>query len=270
MSVWLAGGEACLNLTTSRGMAKVGFNCTLGFPGAPHSLLPPPPPSPPSPLHQPRHRGPAERERNRQRAARHQAAQKLATGPAPTVSSPSLVTASVNNISSSVTSEVFSSVKKCDQCDYSNDTEKGLNQHIRMKHKIAQIDGLEDSDLETPKKPDESKSKTDKVNVKEPEVLEDPSEVTVTVKEVSKIFKITVKESIKDRIDEELESLGNDNITEFRVQPEHNNFSVKVSCREFDKSFTASSAVGLLKSFPWPDGFNVTSSEPTTYLAKNP
>ena len=200
MSVRLAGGEACLNLTTRRGMAKVGFNCTLGFPGAPYSLPPPPPPSPTPPPHQPRHRGPAERERNHQRAARHQAAQKLATGPAPTVSSPSLVTASVNIISSSVISEVVSTVNKCDQCDYSNDTEKGLNQHIRMKHKISQIDGLEDSDLETPKKPDESKSKANNINGKEPEVLEDPSEVTVTVKEVSKIFKITVKESIKDRI----------------------------------------------------------------------
>ena len=52
-----------------------------------------------------------------------------------------------------------------------------------MKHKIAQIDGLEDSDPESPNESD-VKSKTDKVNVKEPEVLEDPSEVTVTVKEV--------------------------------------------------------------------------------------
>ena len=40
MSVWLAGGEACLNLTTIRGMAKVRFNCTFGFPGAPIPSFP--------------------------------------------------------------------------------------------------------------------------------------------------------------------------------------------------------------------------------------
>ena len=82
-------------------------------------------------------------------------------------------------------SETSSSVKKCDQCEYSNDTEKGLNQHIRMKHKIAQIDGLEDSDPESPNESD-VKSKTDKVNVIETEAQTDPSDVTVTVKKVSK------------------------------------------------------------------------------------
>ena len=84
ISVWLGGGEACLNLTTSHGIAKVGFNCTLGLPGASHSHPPPPSSSPPPPPHQPRHRGPSQRERNRQRAALHQAAQKLAAGPAST------------------------------------------------------------------------------------------------------------------------------------------------------------------------------------------
>ena len=74
--------------------------------------------------------------------------------------------------------------KKCDSCDQSNDGEKELNQHIIIKHKIAQVDSCEDSDLETPKKPDESQSKIDRVNVKEPEVLPDLSDVTVTVKEV--------------------------------------------------------------------------------------
>ena len=54
-------------------------------------------------------------------------------------------------------------VKKCDQCDYSNETEKGLNQHIRMKHKITQLDGLEDSIVETYKRPEvkERESQTD-------------------------------------------------------------------------------------------------------------
>jgi hypothetical protein len=55
---------------------------------------------------------------------------------------------------------------KCDQCNYSNSTEKGLRQHIHMKHKIAQLDGFEDSIIEISKKPDvkESKSQTDNVS----------------------------------------------------------------------------------------------------------
>ena len=29
---------------------------------------------------------------------------------------------------------------KCDQCDYTNVGEKGLTQHIRMKHRLSQVD----------------------------------------------------------------------------------------------------------------------------------
>ena len=80
VTVWALGGNASLNLSTSGGITTVGFNCTLGHPSAPH-ILPPPPssltPAPPPP--KPRHRGPAEREKNRLRAARHQAAQTART-----------------------------------------------------------------------------------------------------------------------------------------------------------------------------------------------
>ena len=148
-----------------------------------------------------------------------------------------------------------------------------------MKHKIAQIDGLEDSDPESPNESD-VKSKTDEVNVKETEALTDPSDVTVTVKKVSKTFKITVKDSPEEGIDNELEMFWESiSINAFRVKPEpktwlqklsSNNFSVEISCWEFSKDFTATSAASLLESLPWPDGFSVTSSEPTTYLAKKP
>ena len=37
---------------------------------------------------------------------------------------------------------------KCDQCAYTNATEKGLSQHIRMKHRISQVDGNYDSEEE--------------------------------------------------------------------------------------------------------------------------
>ena len=58
---WALGGEATLNLTTCGGEAKIEFNCSLGQPGAPHSLPPAPNPAPPpqSPPRQARHRGQA-------------------------------------------------------------------------------------------------------------------------------------------------------------------------------------------------------------------
>ena len=38
---------------------------------------------------------------------------------------------------------------KCDQCTYTNVSKKGLDQHIRMRHRISQVDGIMDSDEET-------------------------------------------------------------------------------------------------------------------------
>jgi hypothetical protein len=76
MTVWALSGEASLNLFTIGGITTIGFNCTLGKPGAPHSLPPSTPSHPSSSTsRKPRHQGPAEKERNRLRAARHQAAQ---------------------------------------------------------------------------------------------------------------------------------------------------------------------------------------------------
>ena len=50
---------------------------------------------------------------------------------------------------------------KCDQCDYSNISEKGLRQHTRMKHRISQVDGMNDEEEST----EDSKIVTvDKIN----------------------------------------------------------------------------------------------------------
>ena len=35
---------------------------------------------------------------------------------------------------------------KCEQCDYTSTSEKGLRQHTRMKHRISQVDGADDVD----------------------------------------------------------------------------------------------------------------------------
>ena len=64
--------------------------------------------------------------------------------------------------------------------------------------------------------------------------MTDPSGVTVAVKEVSNTFKVTVKDSLQERIDNELEIIWDGNIiNEFRVEPDINNFSGEVSCRGF-------------------------------------
>ena len=41
---------------------------------------------------------------------------------------------------------------KCDQCAYTNATERGLSQHVRMKHRISQLDGNSDSEGEDQEK----------------------------------------------------------------------------------------------------------------------
>ena len=131
ISVWRMGGNSSLHLTTSSGQVNIGFNLQLGhpdFPFPPHSAPPFPPSQPtphfhPSPSPRPRHRGPVQREKNRLRAALHQAAhrQTLLAGPpstppppvteqgsppsptspttAPVVTSPTMVSASVPIVS---------------------------------------------------------------------------------------------------------------------------------------------------------------------------
>ena len=95
--------------------------------------------------------------------------------------------------------------------------------------------------------------------------------VSVEVKEVSKTYEIVVKESMKDSINEELDSIWEEiPINAFSTNKELFYTTVEISCWEFSESFTASSAASLLKSLPWPDGISVTSSKPTRYLEKNP
>ena len=144
ISVWALGGKADLNLSTNNGVTTVGFTCTLGNPGALHSLpsshAPSPPPS--FPPRRPRHRGPSERKRNQERAARHQAALAKTTVPASAATSSSSLTDSVMSSSSnsSATEPVLLPVTtetsfKCNHCEESFKTDKGLRIHIGKVHK---------------------------------------------------------------------------------------------------------------------------------------
>ena len=177
IQMWAIGGDATLNLSTSGGLTTVAFNCTIGHPGAPHYLPPSSAPfsSATTPPHRPRHRGAAEKEKNRQRAAAHQAAQAKATAPVPSavpvtiavvaatsndsvkaapstgpVTDPSSAIDSMTSASSTASvvskeSESSSSLEfKCDQCNFTSHSDKGLKTHTRMKHRISQLDGHEE------------------------------------------------------------------------------------------------------------------------------
>ena len=76
LGCWAVGGKATLSLNTQDGVTTITFSNTLS--GHPEDPLHPPP----STQHRRRrHRGPARRERDRQRAARHQAARAQAGAP---------------------------------------------------------------------------------------------------------------------------------------------------------------------------------------------
>ena len=47
-------------------------------------------------------------------------------------------------------SDKVQNVFKCDQCDYTNKTEKGLKQHTRMKHKIPETPEMERQNFDEP------------------------------------------------------------------------------------------------------------------------
>ena len=135
INVWALGGSASLSLTTKDGQATVEFNCTLGNPGAPHCLPTSLPSS--SPLRQPSHRGPSEKERNGQRAALDQPEQVqeqqevlLDTSVSNTVMAEDAETETLNKeIYTEVIPQLDGSAEPgfsdqlpiiCDYCDYKN------------------------------------------------------------------------------------------------------------------------------------------------------
>ena len=172
IQMWAFGGDATLNLSTSGGFTTVAFNCTIGHPGAPSSA---PFSTATTPPQRPRHRGAAEKEKNRQRAASHQAAQAKAAAPVPSpvpVTIPVIAATSTDsvkaassacpgtNASSAIDSMIYTSSTasvvskesesssslhfKCDQCNFTSNSDKGLKTHTRMKHRISQLDGHEE------------------------------------------------------------------------------------------------------------------------------
>ena len=138
-SVWSLGGEASQNLAIRNGSINISFNISLGHPSAPFPLPSVPPPQ------KPRHRGTAEKERGRQRAARHQTA-KASAPPAPPVPvtdsvvntpNPNPVTTSATPSAKTVatTDSVDYTVFNCDICEYVTSMKCGVLTHKGHKHK---------------------------------------------------------------------------------------------------------------------------------------
>ena len=129
MTVWRMGGTSSLHLTTSQGHVDMGFNIRLGHPDSPFRSTSPPPYLSPYHPRRPRNRGSAQKDRDRLRAGRHQAAQSGPPSASLTRSTePVAPTDSVPN-QSTKTQEVtpgvtFTSVSapsvstfKCDHCE---------------------------------------------------------------------------------------------------------------------------------------------------------
>ena len=73
-------------------------------------------------------------------------------------------------------------------------TSKGLGQHVRMKHRISQVDGITDDEAVD-------------------------ASIPVNVNEVTKTFKIVVEDSLREEIEDELESVWDGNkVTSFSVK----------------------------------------------------
>ena len=159
---WKQGGKAKLELACEDGNLHLQLSAVLGHPDHPHFPYPPPPPSPtPSPSVLKKKKSPSQLRRQERR---RQEALARAEKAGPTINiekaaSTEDVAGAEKDSSVIVDSEVESEIEKpaekleemhvkeiclnykCDQCEYTNSTEKGLSQHARMKHRISLLDG---------------------------------------------------------------------------------------------------------------------------------
>ena len=150
---WNQGGKAKLELSCEDGNLHMQLSANLGHPDQPHFPHPPPPSSfPPTKI---RKKSPSQlrRQERRQREACRKAEEaasltNIIEEPDNVFSDSGLIKvvleADVDNTSEkNVANPADDSCLtfKCDQCPYTNSSEKGLGQHTRMKHRISQLDG---------------------------------------------------------------------------------------------------------------------------------
>ena len=230
------------------------LSAVLGHPDQPHFPDPsphhphPPPFSPPFPSHM-KKKSPSQLRRQERRQQEVRAAEAAV----PTVIieetekdlSDEVLEAEINNATVKIVenpAEDASTTFKCDQCAYTNLSEKGLKQHTRMKHRISQVDGTHDE-----------------------EELENINCVAFSYKVM-----VTDKKNVKD-IENDLESFSLwDNIKLYHflvVEEGLDNFNVEVTCnnRGYPEDFSVPWAVSQLKSLPRPQGYSVICSQGPSY-----
>ena len=163
---WKNGDKAKLELSCEDGSLHMQLSAVLGLPDQPHFSHPPPPshhaPPPPPP---PKKKSPSQlrRQERRQREAEVKAANEAVSSLninseeheselLNDVSNPketeNVLEAYIEEPAEKLPQNVADESKlgfKCNQCEYSNATEKGLGMHIRKKHRISQVDGVDDS-----------------------------------------------------------------------------------------------------------------------------
>ena len=121
------------------------LSAVMGHPDLPHFPHPPPPFPPTSPSAK-KKKSPSQLRRQERRRQEGLSTQKEDSE---TLASENVVGADIEKPAvKPADNSADESVPqfKCNQCLYTNITEKGLAQHIRMKHKISQVDGNIDSE----------------------------------------------------------------------------------------------------------------------------
>ena len=147
LGIWALRGEASLSLNTQDGVTTVAFSHPISVHPA-DPLHPPPAPTgaPPQRRRRRRHRGPARRERDRQRAARHQAAMACSLPASPPMASSPAATSTLEHLGHSEigsrrsdkdTLAISTSDEKtqeqlfdCNICGEMFQTEDALNTHL--------------------------------------------------------------------------------------------------------------------------------------------
>ena len=148
---WKQGDKAKLELSCEDGSLHMQLSAVLGHPDLPHFPPPSPPRPPSSPPAPKKKKSPAQLRRQERR---QQEAQTKADEADPKTHNND---GTENNLHDGVTSDKLAEVIveeeaeipseppfllfNCEQCEYTNASEKGINQHKRMKHWISQLDG---------------------------------------------------------------------------------------------------------------------------------
>ena len=173
---WKQGDKAKLELGCEDGSLHMQLTAVLGHPDHPHFPYPPsphtPPPLTPAPSPPVLKKKKSPSQLRRQERRRQEALARAEEAAPPIIVEKAASTEDVEGaekdssviVDSKVESEIEKPAEKlvenltqdswpnfkCDQCEYTNATERGLSQHQRMKHRISQLDGNLDSEGEDP------------------------------------------------------------------------------------------------------------------------